>query len=98
MTMLTTEMPRPRIPAVRTRPFAPPHPVTRVTAPATTSIPKSSDQKPVQNDCLGSSVDGVFALNVHRTNSKQQAPPQSPNPQIGHNAPAHCPNNRMDSM
>src|SRR5450830_1242318 len=48
MTMLTTEMARPRIPPASTRPFAPPHPVTRVTAPATTSIPKSSDQKPVK--------------------------------------------------
>src|SRR5450756_715784 len=48
MTMLTTEMPRPRIPPARTRPLAPPHPVTRITAPATTIIPRSSDQKPVK--------------------------------------------------
>src|SRR5450759_3797538 len=46
--MLNTDMMSPRIPAVRTSPFAPPQPVMRVTAPATMSTPNSSDQKPVK--------------------------------------------------
>src|SRR5450756_2047989 len=50
--MLNTDMMRPRMPAVRTRPFAPPQPVMRVTAPATISTPNSSDQKSLKTTRL----------------------------------------------